>query len=89
MSINRPPKNVQSEPGINNDAISSFIQSAPDGSKKKGVVKGKRQQITVTIVPEVIDQLDTMAAENGLSRAGLINIAIRQLLSRGINSGEK
>ncbi|MEX3099032.1 CopG family transcriptional regulator [Serratia ureilytica] len=87
MAIIRPPKQISPSP--EDIAADTFINSAPDGSttKRKGVVKGKRQQISLTIDPEILDRLDVKAAEDGVSRAALINIAIRQLLNRGATVG--
>ncbi|PLR29845.1 CopG family transcriptional regulator [Chimaeribacter californicus] len=85
MSITRPVK----KPPISEHDQEKFINSAPDGSevKKKGVMKGKKQQITFTIDPEVLEKLDARSAGEGVSRAALINIAIRQLLNKGATVG--
>ncbi|HGM7842356.1 TPA: CopG family transcriptional regulator [Serratia marcescens] len=87
MAIVKPPRKIS--PSSEDSAAETFINSAPDGSttRRKGVVKGKRQQITLTIDPEILDRLDVKAAEDGVSRAALINIAIRQLLNRGATVG--
>ena len=89
MAITRKPV-VKAEPV---DTISNFINQAPDGIKsetpaeKKGVVKGQRQQITVTFDPDVIELLDIMSAEEGVSRAALIRMAVKQLITRGTTVG--
>ncbi|CAI1209278.1 CopG family transcriptional regulator [Serratia marcescens] len=87
MAIVRPTKKHTTP--AEDSAAEAFINSAPDGAatRRKGVVKGKRQQITLTIDPEILDRLDVKAAEDGVSRAALINIAIRQLLNRGATVG--
>ena len=48
----------------------------PDGDKlRKGVKKGKREQISLTIPPALLDRLDAVANRLALSRAGMINLA--------------
>ncbi len=71
----------------------SFIGSAPDAtaassadaSKPKHVLKGKKIQITLTIAPALLEQVDAQAARFGLSRAAVINLAIHQGMEKGIN----
>ncbi|EPG3568491.1 hypothetical protein ON011_003430 [Providencia rettgeri] len=71
---------------LNEDAATSFINGAPDGKaeEKKGVVKGKKHQITITMTPELIAQIDTAAAENGQSRAAWINMSCINTLNNGL-----
>lgn len=85
MAINKLPKKATPS----ELEQEKFINSAPDGVevKKKGVMKGKKQQITFTIDPEVLEKLDARSATEGVSRAALINIAIRQLLNKGATVG--
>ncbi|MDF1897217.1 ribbon-helix-helix domain-containing protein [Rahnella contaminans] len=89
MAITKPPKKTnEANAKLKLDA---FIEGAPDGqsAKKKGVIKGKKQQITLTITPEILDQLDQKAGDLGLSRAALINIGIRHVLNEGAMIGGK
>ncbi|WP_336749729.1 ribbon-helix-helix domain-containing protein [Pantoea vagans] len=69
--------------------IEKFINDAPDGNKpeKRGVKKGQREQITVTFDTTIIAQLDDLAMHEGLSRAALIRMAVRQLLNKGAQIG--
>ncbi|AWP35213.1 ribbon-helix-helix domain-containing protein [Pantoea vagans] len=69
--------------------IEKFINDAPDGKKpeKRGVKKGQREQITVTFDTAIIAQLDDLAMHEGLSRAALIRMAVRQLLNKGTQVG--
>lgn len=87
MAIVKPPR--KSSELTENSVAETFINSAPDGknTRPRGVIKGRRQQITLTIDPEILDRLDIKAVEDGVSRAALINIAIRQLLNRGVTVG--
>ncbi|WP_223936957.1 ribbon-helix-helix domain-containing protein [Aeromonas caviae] len=47
-------------------------------------MKGNKEQISLTISVELVDRLDAMAAKVGQTRAALINMAIYQLLDRGM-----
>jgi Ribbon-helix-helix protein, copG family len=53
----------------------AFIEGAPDATRK-GVVRGRREQITLTIAPELLARVDQMAKRMGQSRAALINLFI-------------
>lgn len=70
MAITKPPK----QPATTADA---FIGAAPDAGKP---VKQGKQQISLTIAPTLLEQLDRWAELRGQSRAGAINLAIAQLL---------
>lgn len=60
-------------------AIDRFIGGAPDAKpEKKGLQRGKREQISHTIPPELLAKLDEVAKAKGLTRAGLINLAISE-----------
>lgn len=87
MAITKPPK----KDTTNDKALDAFINAAPDSQvqKRKGVQKGKKQQITVTVDPEILEQLDQKASETGLSRAALINVGIRHVINEGAKIGGK
>lgn len=76
MTINRAAS-------VRKDAskVEAFIGGAPDGSRK-GVIRGRKEQITLTIAPELLAKVDEMAARMGQSRAALINRAIYELAER-------
>lgn len=88
MAITARPKSVVATPSDQAD-IEKFINDAPDGKKaeKRGVKKGQREQITVTFDTAIISQLDDLALHEGLSRAALIRMAVRQLLDKGAQVG--
>lgn len=71
MAITRPvkPKTVE-----------AFISGAPDAPARKGVIKGKKEQITLTLAPEMLVKVDALAQRMGQSRAAVINLAIFRLL---------
>lgn len=75
MSISkRPAKKTADE----------FINQAPDGGEPKGVIKGKKQQISLTIAPALLEKVDELAAELGQSRAAVINMAIYRAVEHGL-----
>lgn len=73
MAITKPVTKPAAKPAV----VDDFINSAPDGEKqRKGVKKGKREQISLTIPPALLVRLDAVAERLALSRAGVINLAI-------------
>ena len=71
-------------------AAEAFIAGAPDATPEppravKGVTVGHKRQITLTISPELLAQVDELAARIGQSRASTINLAIRQAIDRGLS----
>ena len=60
----------------------TFVQGAPD-APRKGVRKGKKEQITLTIAPDLLAKVDDYAAQRGQSRAAMINMAIFEFVNRG------
>ncbi len=70
-------------------SVDAFISGAPDAAsavERKGVVKGRKQQISLTIKPELLDRVDAVAGRMGQSRAAIINLALFQSLERGLES---
>ena len=65
-------------------AVDSFIGKAPD-AVRKGVIRGRKEQITLTIAPELLAKVDEMASKMGQSRAALINRAIYELAERTVS----
>jgi Ribbon-helix-helix protein, copG family len=72
MAITRPAKKT----------TETFIGAAPDAGRK-GVIRGRREQITLTIAPDLLARVDQMAERMGQSRAALINLFIY----RGVEGG--
>jgi hypothetical protein len=64
--------------------VEKFIASAPDAkppeTPRKGVMRGKREQISHTITPELLQAVDELAPRLSLTRAGLINSAIAEFV---------
>ena len=64
-------------------AADNFISAAPDSGSaatRKGVTRGKREQITHTLPPELLAKIDAQAQTRGMTRAGFINYAISRAL---------
>lgn len=72
MAITKPPKAADKKTDAKIDA---FIGEAPD-AKRKGVKKGNKEQISLTISTGLLARLDTVADRLQQSRAGMINLAI-------------
>ena len=62
--------------------LDEFVSAAPDAARK-GVLKGIREQITLTLDPELLGKLDALAVMAGQSRAALIRRAMFELVERG------
>ena len=62
-------------------SVEEFVSAAPDGGRK-GVIKGKKEQITLTITPELLAKVDAVAKKFGQSRAAIINLAIYRLVEQ-------
>ena len=78
MSITRKPEKKTPE---------SFIAEAPDAGKPptKGVMRGTRRQIALTLPPDTVDQIDATARRYGMTRAAYIN----QAVARALESDER
>ncbi|MBM6431435.1 hypothetical protein JQC70_40460, partial [Burkholderia contaminans] len=75
-----------------NAAADAFIQGAPDAGSaaatptvyEKGIPKGHKRQITLTIAPELLRKVDDVAKRTGQARAAVINMAIFRALEGDI-----
>jgi hypothetical protein len=78
MAITRPKPSSQK-------TAEAFIAGAPDAeAKPRGVRKGNKQQISLTIAPALLAKIDELAAELGQSRAAIINMAIYRAVEYGL-----
>lgn len=85
MAIQRKPKTTASTP-------EAFIAGAPDAGAQaaagavyeKGIRKGNKRQITLTIAPELLRKVDEVAKRTGQARAAVINMAIFRALEGDI-----
>ena len=87
MAIQRKPTTT-----IAAAAEDAFIQGAPDAKTEaapaavyeKGIAKGNKRQITLTISPELLRKVDEVASRTGQARAAIINMAIFNALEGNI-----
>lgn len=76
---------IQRKPKVGGDA-DKFIAGAPDanatvaGTYEKGIRKGNKRQISLTIAPELLRKVDETARRTGQGRASIINMAIYRAL---------
>jgi hypothetical protein len=52
--------------------------------ERKGVMRGNREQITVTLPPETLTRLERLARGAGMTRAALLNLFIHRGLEQGL-----
>ena len=85
MAIQRRPKSTSA-------AQDAFISGAPDAQGQaapvavyeKGIQKGNKRQITLTIAPEMLRRVDEVAKRTGQARAAVINMALYRALEGDI-----
>jgi hypothetical protein len=80
-------------------AADAFIAGAPDASRQaqpqghetetyeKGIAKGNKRQISLTIAPELLRRVDDVAKRTGQGRAAIINMAIYRALEGDVFKG--
>jgi len=59
-----------------------FTSEAPDGKPAGPKLRGRRQPIALALPPELIAQVDAMAAEQERSRAKMMEILLRGAFER-------
>jgi len=65
-------------------AADAFIGGAPDSTGTRGVMKGSKRQISLTIAPMLLKKVDELAEELGQSRAAIVNMAIYRAVEHGL-----
>lgn len=65
------PKPEKKAVDFNSKEVQDFIESAPDGAKRKYKLKGKKVVITLTMNPDDLDRVNEVAADLGMTRAAL------------------
>lgn len=67
-------------------AAAAFIAGAPDakatGEEKTGVMRGNKRQITLTLPPALLPQIDRAADTLGISRAAWITMTLSKALAQ-------
>jgi hypothetical protein len=59
-----------------------FTAEAPDARPKAAKLRGRRQPIALALPPELIAEVDAMAAQQERSRAKMMEILLRGALER-------
>ncbi|MCI1728242.1 MAG: CopG family transcriptional regulator [Chiayiivirga sp.] len=84
---------IQRKPRVTVAKADKFIAGAPDASVvaseayDKGIRKGNKRQISLTIAPELLRKVDEAAKRTGQGRASIINMAIYRALEGDIFAG--
>lgn len=63
---------------------SSKDAPTPADQSRRGVMRGKREQITHTLPPELLAKIDRRSSELGIPRAAYINLALSKALESGV-----
>ncbi len=71
MAITKPAKG----------AAEAFIEAAPDARPARWQ-RGNRTQVTISLAPELLDQLDQIAARKHLNRSAMLTVLIGEALAR-------
>lgn len=83
MSITSKPKTAATPESFIGGAVDAGVSAAPV-VYEKGVAKGNKRQITLTIAPEMLRKVDEVAKRTGQARAAVINMAVYQALEGNI-----
>lgn len=84
MALNTKPKGLQ----IPDEAFDRVVAKAGDvraqaeAEPRKGIWKGNKRAISHTIAPELLDQVDALAARRHQTRTAFINNAIFDAIER-------
>lgn len=86
MAIQRKPKTSAEK----EKAVMAYIQGAPDAAAstsdeyEKGVKKGNRRQVTITMAPDLLRRVDEAAKRSGMSRNAVISMATHRMLEEEV-----
>jgi hypothetical protein len=85
MTITKPKPKTSAQSTTQEAAAAGFIAGAPDSTTKpKGVRKGNKQQISLTMTPALLAKVDALAGKLGQSRAAVINMAVYRAVEHGL-----
>jgi len=83
MVIQRKPRTAS------NAAADAFVGGAPDAAATvekptydKGIQKGHKRQVSITIAPDLLRQVDERADAMGTGRSAFISMAIYKALNQ-------
>jgi len=84
MAIQRKPKTAS-----NAAAAAAFVSGAPDAAATaekptydKGIQKGHKRQVSITISPDLLRRVDERADAMGTGRSAFISMAIYKALNQ-------
>lgn len=83
MGITPAPKKDRTDKEADK-AAEEIIGKAPDAGAPKRVA-GKKQQISLTIEPTLLEQLDEVAGSLGVSRAAAFSLAVSRFVQQEKN----
>lgn len=76
------------KPNVSSQNIDAFLEGAPDANKlvnshvyDKGIAKGNKRQISITIAPELLRLVDERAEHMGIGRSSFISMALFRILN--------
>jgi len=84
MSIQRKPKPPTTAEEFVAGAPDAQTSAASSGTYEKGIKKGNKRQISLTIAPDLLRRVDEVAKRTGQGRANIINMAIYRALEGDI-----
>lgn len=84
MPIQRKPKTSTAAAAQDAFILGAPDSKAPAAAYEKGIAKGNKRQITLTIAPELLRKVDEAAKRTGQARAAIINMAIFSALEGNI-----
>ena len=84
MSIQRKPKPPTTAEEFVAGAPDAQTSAASPGTYEKGIKKGNKRQISLTIAPDLLRRVDEVAKRTGQGRANIINMAIYRALEGDI-----
>lgn len=81
MTVRTPPA-AKTTSILNTPEARKVVSKAPD-YKAVGVMKGSKRQISLTIPPKLLEEIDVLAGEEGISRASWISQTLRRAIRAG------
>ena len=82
---NRPKPKTEPAPQPADAAVDAFISGAPDAPKPRGVKKGNRQQISLTIAPTLLEKIDALRMRF-LCTNGHIHESMKQIVNNALKN---
>ena len=68
--------------------LDDLIESAPDGSKHRGSMRGSKRAICLTIDNALLERFDAYASGVGMKRGELVSFLMQRLLAKNPSQAE-